>query len=62
MIADRHEAAAELLGAHEQFQELYGVKAPLGLEQLLDAQDPTFSPGRLWATMHMKQRSRAVSR
>jgi predicted ATPase/class 3 adenylate cyclase len=40
VIADRHEAAAELLGAHEQFQELYGVKAPLGLEQLLDAQDP----------------------
>jgi predicted ATPase/class 3 adenylate cyclase len=40
VMADRPADAAELLGAHEHLQELYGVKAPMGLAQLLDAKDP----------------------
>jgi non-specific serine/threonine protein kinase len=40
VVAERHEDAAALLGAHEHFQELYGVKAPIGLIQLLGIKDP----------------------
>jgi predicted ATPase/class 3 adenylate cyclase len=40
VFAERHEDAAALLGAHEHFQELYGVKAPIGLLQLLGIKDP----------------------
>jgi hypothetical protein len=40
VFAQRSEDAAALLGAHEHFQELYGVKAPLGLSQLLGPYDP----------------------
>jgi predicted ATPase len=39
-IAGRAEDAAVLLGAHDHFQELYGVKAPMGLAQLLGPHDP----------------------
>lgn len=38
--AGRPEDAATLLGATEHLSELYGVKAPLGLRQLLDVRDP----------------------
>jgi predicted ATPase/class 3 adenylate cyclase len=40
VIANRPEEAAELLGAHDHLQELYGVRAPMGLAQLLKASDP----------------------
>ena len=40
VLAGRPEDAATLLGAHEHLQELYGVKAPMGLAQLLDTNDP----------------------
>ena len=40
VMAGRGEDAARLLGASEHLSELYGVRAPLGLSQLLDASDP----------------------
>ena len=40
VLAERPEDAATLLGAHEHLQELYGVKAPIGLAQLLDTNEP----------------------
>ena len=39
-IAGRSEDAALLLGAHDHLQELYGVRAPMGLAQLLGPHDP----------------------
>jgi predicted ATPase/class 3 adenylate cyclase len=39
-VADRPDDAAVLLGAHDHLQELYGVKAPMGLAQLLGPYDP----------------------
>jgi len=39
-LADRPEDAAVLLGAHDHLQELYGVRAPMGLAQLLGPHDP----------------------
>ena len=39
-IAGRPEDAALLLGAHDHLQELYGVRAPMGLTQLLGTSDP----------------------
>jgi predicted ATPase len=38
--ADRPEDAAMLLGASDHLTELYGVKAPLGLRELLGVSDP----------------------
>ena len=46
--ADRPEDAAVLLGAADHLGELYGVKAPLGLEELLGVSDPR---GRAAATL-----------
>jgi hypothetical protein len=40
LLADRPSEAAMLLGASEHLSELYGVKAPLGLRQLLGEADP----------------------
>ena len=40
VLAGRPAEAAMLLGASEQLSELYGVKAPLGLRQLLGEADP----------------------
>lgn len=40
VVADRPREAAALLGAHEHFKELYGVEAPIGLQQLLGSNDP----------------------
>jgi non-specific serine/threonine protein kinase len=39
-LAERPEDAAVLLGAHDHLQELYGVRAPMGLRQLLGPHDP----------------------
>jgi predicted ATPase/class 3 adenylate cyclase len=39
-LAERPEDAALLLGAHDHLQELYGVRAPMGLRQLLGPHDP----------------------
>jgi hypothetical protein len=39
-IAGRPTEAAVLLGAHDHLQELYGVRAPMGLRQLLGPYDP----------------------
>ena len=39
-IAERPTEAAVLLGAHDHLQELYGVRAPMGLRQLLGPYDP----------------------
>ena len=39
-LAGRAEDAARLLGAHDHLQELYGVRAPMGLAQLLGPHDP----------------------
>jgi hypothetical protein len=38
--ARRPEEAAALLGASEHLTELYGVKAPLGLRELVGISDP----------------------
>jgi predicted ATPase len=38
--AGRPGDAATLLGAHDHLSELYGVKAPMGLSQLLNVSDP----------------------
>ena len=40
VMAERAEDAAALLGCHAHLQELYGVKAPMGLAQLLGPSDP----------------------
>ena len=40
VVAERPEEAAQLLGAHKHLQVLYGVKAPMGLAQLLGPYDP----------------------
>jgi predicted ATPase/class 3 adenylate cyclase len=40
VMAERPEDAAALLGCHAHLQELYGVKAPMGLAQLLGPSDP----------------------
>jgi predicted ATPase/class 3 adenylate cyclase len=40
LLADRPTEAAMLLGASEHLSDLYGVKAPLGLRQLLGEADP----------------------
>ena len=39
-LAGRPQDAALLLGAHDHLQELYGVRAPMGLAQLLGPHDP----------------------
>jgi tetratricopeptide (TPR) repeat protein len=46
--ADRAEDAATLLGASDHLTELYGVKAPMGLQDLLGISDPR---GRAMATL-----------
>jgi hypothetical protein len=46
--AGRPEDAAILLGASDHLSELYGVKAPLGLQELLGVSDPS---GRAIATL-----------
>ena len=43
VVAERPEEAAMLLGAHAHLQVLYGVKAPMGLAQLLGPYDPVVS-------------------
>jgi predicted ATPase/class 3 adenylate cyclase len=43
VMAGRGEDAARLLGASAHLTELYGVKAPVGLGQLIDAADPSRS-------------------
>lgn len=49
--AGRPEDAAILLGAADHLSELYGVKAPLGLQELLGVSDPR---GRAAATLGEK--------
>jgi predicted ATPase/class 3 adenylate cyclase len=50
--AGRPEDAATLLGAADHLSELYGVKAPLGLQELLGVSDPS---GRATATLGEEQ-------
>jgi predicted ATPase/class 3 adenylate cyclase len=40
LAADRPEETAMLMGASEHLTQLYGVKAPMGLQELLGASDP----------------------
>jgi predicted ATPase/class 3 adenylate cyclase len=50
VLADRPEEAAMILGAHEHFQELYGVKAPMGLARLIGREPYEVALARLGGT------------
>ena len=57
--ADRPEDAATLLGSADHLSELYGVKAPLGLRELLGVSDPR---GRAIAALGEKGYQEAFDR
>ncbi len=57
--ADRPEDAATLLGSADHLSELYGVKAPLGLRELLGVSDPQ---GRALAALGQERYQEAFDR